>query len=228
MAAIAEVIEGRVYMGLFIAIEGIEGSGKSSLIGGLRDALDSRGVALHCTREPGATALGLTIRSLLLAPQEQKINPIAEVLLFFADRAQHVAEVIKPNLERGSWVLCDRFSYSTLAYQGYGRGLNLETLLQISEFTTQGIAPDLVVLLDLPAEIGLARAKQRSTTVGQENSWTRFEAEELSFHTRIRDGFLQLASKDPERWLVVDAQQSPEHILESVLKKITSDFASNF
>ena len=142
-------------MSFFLTLEGVEGAGKSTLRGALVDLLSDLGKEIVVTREPGATELGRTIRTLLLDPATKGLDPLAELLLFSADRAQHLCEVVRPALARGALVICDRFTHSTLAYQGYGRGLPLDILEQLNRVTTKGLAPDLVLLLDLPAEEGL-------------------------------------------------------------------------
>ncbi|MCL4154626.1 UNVERIFIED_CONTAM: hypothetical protein GTU68_017855, partial [Idotea baltica] len=196
----------------FIVIEGIEGSGKSTLIQGLEQSLNAEGREIVRTREPGATAIGTKIRSILLDSENTKLDPKAELMLFFADRAQHNSEVIRPALKRGATVICDRYSFSTLAYQGYGRGLELEILEQISSFINEDLKPSAVLLLDLPPEVGLARAE----------SWNRFEEEELNFHSKIRQGFIELSAKSELNWLLVDATAPAETILAKSLNYLAS------
>lgn len=206
-------------MSKFIVIEGIEGSGKSTLLQGLQQTLREQKptAEILCTREPGATHLGKEIRSLVLGSGGTTIDPKAELMLFLADRAQHISEVLQPALARGATIICDRFAYSTLAYQGYGRGMDLSELVQLSDFVLDGLTPDAVLLLDLPAEVGLARAKSRATA-GDGESWNRFEDSELAFHNRIRTGFLTLAQEANNPWCVLDAQQSSATLLaESLL-----------
>lgn len=190
----------------FFCIEGIEGGGKSTLIQKLNELLLRDGIKNLITREPGSSILGKKIREILLDPSltSQNISPISELLLFFADRAQHIEEVIKPALKDNKLVLCDRFIYSTIAYQCHGRGLEQSLVSSLIELTVLPMLPIGVILLDLPVEIGLARAKNRA-------SFDRFEKEEISFHERIRSGFLNLAKQD-DRFLVLDAQKDPDEL----------------
>jgi len=190
----------------FFCIEGIEGGGKSTLILKLKELLTRDGIQNLVTREPGSSILGKKIREILLDPDltSKNINPISELLLFFADRAQHIEEVIKPAINENKLVLCDRFIYSTIAYQCYGRGLDQNLVSSLIKHTVLPILPIGVILLDLPVEVGLARAKNRA-------AFDRFEKEEISFHERIRSGFLNLAKED-ERFLVLDAQRDPEEL----------------
>ena len=183
----------------FITIEGVEGAGKSTLRSGLTDAARKFGMEVVVTREPGATTLGRSLRSLLLSPENTHIDPLAELMLFSADRAQHVREVIRPALERGALVICDRFIHSTLAYQGHGRGLDLTALKFLNNLVTGGLTPDLVLLLDLDPEIGLTRAQHRvekSTASFNLNAviesgvlpgqTDRLEVQSIEFHRAVR------------------------------------------
>jgi dTMP kinase len=198
---------------MFISIEGIEGSGKSSLASSLAEEIRSEfGREVVLTREPGATLLGKSIRELLLNRNEIEISSLSELLLFAADRAQHIAEIINPALSSGAVVISDRYYHSTLAYQGYGRGIDLEILHQVNQLATQGLKPNLVLLLDISPEDGLKRASQR----GQE-SWTSFEQEDLDFHQRIRGGFLKLAEIEKGIFAKLDGTKPPEKLLEESL-----------
>ena len=194
---------------MFITFEGGEGAGKSTQARALADRLRADGRAVVLTREPGGTPFGEVARSILLhhrvvdGGERFRLDETAELLLFAAARAQHVDELIRPALARGEVVICDRFADSTLAYQGYGRGIPLDRINQATALATRGLTPDLTVLLDLPVEVGLARRRGESAP-------DHFEREEMAFHTRIRDGFRALAAAEPRRWLVVDAQQPPE------------------
>lgn len=207
-------------MGKFITIEGIEGSGKSTLIGSLREELEGRGYSVTTTREPGATVIGRKLRGILLDSEGPAPAALTEVLLFAADRAQHVAELIRPSLDAGSIVLCDRFTDSTLAYQGAGRGLPVGLLETLNSLATDGLRPDLVLVLDLDPESGLRRAADRSHTGDGAGSWTRFEAEESAFHTRIREAFLEVAARDPERYRVLDASLPPAELATLALREL--------
>lgn len=195
--------------GCFVAIEGPEGAGKSTLLRGLAKRAEAAGLGVKATRNPGDTALGARLRELLLDPDLPALSTEAELLLFLADRAQHVNEVLKPALGEGKLVLCDRFSASTLAYQGYGRGLPLGPLTQLErDWGALGLLPDLTLLLDLPPADGLARAQRRGVT-------DRLEAEALAFHERVRQGFLAQAASAPGRYHVLDAKQSADALLDA-------------
>jgi dTMP kinase len=183
----------------FITFEGIEGSGKSTQLGLTAGRLGARAVV---TKEPGGTAIGRALREVLLDPASRDLTPMAELLLYFADRAQNVAEVVRPGLDEGRVVLCDRYVESSLAYQGWGRGLSREAILSLAELATGGLRPDLIVLLDLPVEEGLAR-------VGRRGSHDRLESEKGTFHQRVREGYLELMEAEPERWLRLDATAEP-------------------
>lgn len=206
-------------MGLFITLEGIEGSGKSTQIGHLARHLRERGRQVVVTREPGGCTIADRIRAILLHPEHTALVPKAELLLYAAARAQHVAEVVQPALHRGETVLCDRFTMATLAYQGFGRGLSRQLIDELNLLACAGTRPNATIVLDLPVEIGLTRARARNqgSTLDDEG---RFEAESLAFHQRIRDGYLQLARED-ERALVVSAEGSEEEIRQRL--RVTVD-----
>jgi dTMP kinase len=197
--------------GLLITFEGPEGSGKTTQIRRLQGWLEGRGHTVHVTREPGGTPIGDAIRAVLLDPHYREMSPEAEALLFSAARAQHVDQVIRPGLAEGITVLCDRYADSTMAYQGYGRGLDLASLRAITAFAIRGAVPDLTVYLDVLAAAGLERKQQ-----GDQAEWNRMEREALSFHERVRLGFLQMAAQEPHRWLVVDASQPPDQVQEAI------------
>lgn len=204
--------------GRFITFEGGEGAGKSTHIRALAEFLRSRGIQVLLTREPGGTLLGESIRALLQhdAGGESPL-PRAEVLLFCASRAQLCDRVIRPALEAGTWVLCDRFEDSTLAYQGAGRGWCIDELRKISRFASDNLVPDLTVFLDLPVDEGLRRIRERAE--GQD----RIEREDRPFHQRLRDGFLKLASEEPGRIRVVDADRKIESVKADV-RRIAEEF----
>ena len=208
---------------MFLTVEGIEGAGKSTFIGLLEEELGRRGIDFLRTREPGGCALGRQIRPLLL-DASQNVSSRAELFLFLADRAQHVADTIRPALERGQWVLCDRYADSTIAYQGYGRGMDVEELQRLNDYATDGLWPDITFLLDLPAEVGLGRALARNGREGLTQSEGRFEAEAFAFHQRIREGFLARAARWPERFCVLDAEQPPEAVVAQAVKHLESYF----
>ena len=179
--------------------------------------LHKQGLSVRTTREPGGTAFGRELRRLLLDTRSAHCSAQAELLLFLADRAQHLQEVILPALGEGVILLCDRYADSTLAYQGYGRGMSLDRLARLIEFATGGIWPDMTLLFDLPVELGLARARERNREEGAEASEGRFEAENLAFHQRVRAGYLELAAQQPKRYAVVDASVPTDAVLRQAL-----------
>lgn len=201
----------------FVTFEGGDGSGKTTQLRLLDEHLGGCDVARIVTREPGDTSIGKDVRRFLLERREQALSDEAELFLIAADRAQHVREVIKPALIAGQLVLCDRYTDSTLAYQGYGRGIDLSLLGRINHLATGGLVPDLTLLFDCSAERALSRAAGRlnsgNVNAGRED---RFEAEGLEFQKRVRKGFLQLAKADPARFVVLHGGASPESIHEEV------------
>jgi dTMP kinase len=199
---------------LFVSFEGIEGSGKSSQLRHLVAHLRDSGRAVVETREPGGTAAGAAIRRLLLGPEALPLTPLAELLLYCADRAQHVAEVIRPALAAGKVVVTDRFSDSTIAYQGYARGLDLDVLRALDARARDGVAPGLTLLLDCPVDVGLARTR------GRADAPDRFERETVSFHERVRQGFLTLAAAEPGRFRVLDSTQPMDHVRTAVIEAV--------
>lgn len=199
---------------LFITFEGPEGGGKTTQLRLLQTTLETQGRQVVATREPGGTAIGNAIRTLLLDPQHTAMSSRAEALLFNAARAQLVDEIVQPALAAGKIVLCDRFADSTLAYQGYGRQLSLVDLQMLIAYATQGLRPHLTIFLDLPAEIGLTRK--------QGAEWNRMEAEQLAFHQRVRDGFYALMAAAPARWQVVDATQSIAQVQAVIWARVLS------
>ena len=231
-------------MGKFVTFEGGEGSGKTTQIKLAADWLKERGVSVLSTAEPGGTPLGRKIREILLNRGPCAIGSEAELLLFAADRAQHVREVIRPALEAGQWVLCDRFADATLAYQGHGRGLDAAFIRRLNSFATCSLKPDLTLLFDLPVEAGLERAKKRTTSVRAESAEDRFEREDKAlyrsirdgrhtqlslpflgqslFHGRIRDGYLTLAAAEPNRFRIIDAATDIDTIHAAVRLHLTA------
>jgi dTMP kinase len=203
---------------LFITFEGPEGGGKSTQIKLLASWLAEAGCDVLMTREPGGTRIGDGVRSLVLNPDHVEMQPQAEILLYSAARAQLVGEVIRPHLARGGIVLCDRYADSTLAYQGYGRQLDLAELRMITAFATGRLVPDLTICLDLPVLDGLRR-KQANARASSDD-WNRIEREELEFHERVRAGYLELARMAGERWWVVDARQSVEQAQASIRARV--------
>lgn len=195
----------------FITFEGGEGVGKSTNIEFCRQLLEDKGIKVIVTREPGGTEIAEIIREQLLKkPHQEKMCHVTELLLVFAARAQHIETLVKPSLEKGTWVLCDRFTDSTIAYQGYGRGLDLSLIRQLKNISQLGIEPDKTFLLDAPVDIGMGRASARGPA-------DRFEVEALDFFTKVREGFLAVAKQDPNRIQLINAAQS----LESVQRDLT-------
>lgn len=205
---------------MFVTFEGIEGSGKSTVMRMLADYLEGCGNQVVITREPGGCGLGRGLRSILLDSRSGRIFPRAELFLFMADRAQHVDEVIRPALDAAQMVFCDRYVDSTFAYQGYGRGENLDNLRAVNSIATGGLLPDLTFLLDLPIQLGLERAGKRNQAQGTVISEGRFDSESLKFHQRVRDGYLELAREDPGRIIVIDAAQKPEMVFANCKKNM--------
>jgi|AMWB02.1.fsa_nt_gi dTMP kinase len=200
---------------MLITLEGPEGSGKTSQVPPLAEFLTGMGCDVLTTREPGGTPISDQIRRVLVSMENQALHPRTEILLFLAARAQLVEQVIKPALADGKIVLCDRFGDSTLAYQGYGHGLDLGTLRSMLAFATDGLQPDLTLLLDVPVEIGLARKKK-------DNEWNRLDAYALNFHQRVRLGYHQLAEEEPGRWRVIDATQPKDQVQQAMRNAITA------
>ncbi len=204
-------------MSLFITFEGPEGSGKTTQIRLLADLLAGEGLAITTTREPGGTRIGNAVRALLLDPEHTEMSLRAEALLFQAARAQLVDEVIRPALVAGAVVLCDRYADSTLAYQGYGHGQELEPLRQLGAYATGGLLPNLTVYLDIDVQAGLARKR-----AGAVEEWNRMENKAIAFHQCVREGYLRLAAGDLARWLVVDASQTAATIHAAVAARVST------
>jgi dTMP kinase len=196
--------------GCFIAFEGGEGAGKSTQEARLAVSLAQRGHAVVRTREPGGTPAGEAIRHVLLSPDFEGLDPRAEALLFAAARGEHVARVIRPALARGDVVICDRYLDSSVAYQGFGRGLGPKRVRDLNLWATDDLLPDLTVVLDIDPEVGLARFEQRD----------RLEAEPMEYHRAVRAAFLSLADAEPDRYLVVDATDDPAVIADAILLRV--------
>lgn len=187
--------------GKFITIEGSEGVGKSTNISFISNYLKNKNLTTIETREPGGTKTAEEIRQVLLNTEGETVPEIAELLLFFAARSFHVENLIKPAIQKGHYVICDRFSDASIAYQGYGRGFNIKDINKIASWVHEKVQPDLTILLDAPAEIGMQRAKKRGAI-------DRMESEDISFYERVRNGYLTLASEHKERFVIIDATQS--------------------
>jgi len=209
--------------GRFVTLEGPEGAGKSTQLQLLAGWLRDRGTELVVTREPGGTAMGDRIREAMFGAQDHGILPLTEALLMNAARAQHVQELLQPALAAGKLVLCDRYADATLAYQGYGHGLDLTTLRQLIAIATGGLEPDLTIYLDVAAEVGLGRKLQAHGQGGELNHLDRMD---VTFHKRVVDGYRQLIAADPGRWRVVDANRPPDQVqadLRCVIERLTTN-----
>ena len=207
---------------MFITLEGIEGSGKTTQINNIDRFLEKKGHDCVITREPGGTKIGRKIRSILLDPENKGMEPMAELLLYFSDRVQHVETVINPALSEGKTVICDRFFDATLVYQGYERGLDLDLITGLHEMTVDGLKPDITILLDLLPEIGLSRAWEQIDNGSRSGGETRFEKETLSFHEKIRAGYLELARLEPKRFRVIDASKSENQVKQQIINALTT------
>jgi dTMP kinase len=205
-------------MGRFVTFEGCEGCGKTTQIGLAATWLKERGIPVLETAEPGGTPLGRRIREILLNRDSCAIGAEAELLLFAAARAQHVREIILPALEEGQWVLCDRFTDATLAYQGFGRGLDAGFIKILNAFSAFSLTPDMTLLFDLPVATGLSRAEKRAAGGPPETAEDRFEHENHAFHERIRKGYRTLAAGEPERFRIIDGAADVETVHREVCR----------
>lgn len=202
----------------FLVFEGLDGSGKSTLMNSLEKHLADKRLPVVRTREPGGTALGEELRELILRKDGQAPTPRTELLLYEAIRAQHVDTVIKPHLQKNHWVLCDRFKASSIAFQAGGRQIDVDWVERLNEFATENLEPDLTILLDLSVEESRRRRQQRSSQVGVAED--RIESEADSFHERVRQGFLEQARLNPQHWLVLDASKSGPDLFQELLKAL--------
>jgi len=198
---------------MFITLEGPEGSGKTSQLPKLAEYIRQRGFDILTTREPGGTSISEQIRTVLHNLENKEMNPRTEILLFQASRAQLVEQVIRPHLDKGGVVLSDRYADSTLAYQGYGHRIDIEPLRVLVTFATGGLKPDLTFLLDVDVETGLRRKELKG-------EWNRLDAYDLDFHQRVRRGYFNLVQAEPERWVVIDASQSPIKVQEEMRRVV--------
>jgi dTMP kinase len=204
---------------MFITLEGPDGSGKSTQMAPLAEFLRRQGYTVLTTREPGGTSIGDQVRNILMNLQNTSMNPRTEILLFCSARAQIVEEVIRPHLERGEIVISDRYADSTLAYQGYGHGFDRDMLRQLLNFVTGGLWPDLTLLLDIDAETGLQRRHKGG------GEWNRLDAYQLAFHQKVRNGYLELVQREPQRWKIIDASLQEDEIQAEIRKIVTARLA---
>ncbi|MBI4469771.1 MAG: dTMP kinase [Acidobacteria bacterium] len=207
--------------GRFITFEGIDGSGKTTILQRIDEVLRSSGLRYQVTREPGGTPIGYEIRTILLNAAHHQLVPSTELLLYAADRAQHVSQLIQPALQAGRHVLCDRYADATIAYQGYGRGHDLEWVQRLMEFATGGLKPDLTVVLDLEVEIAQRRVRTRSGNLMPMFA-DRLDAETLEFHQRVRNGYLRLAEQEAERVHIIPAAAEIERVAEMVYELVVN------
>jgi len=207
-----------------ITFEGGDGTGKTTQVRALESYLHGRGCVCLATREPGGTALGELIRKVLLEVGDHEIASSTELFLYLADRSQHVHEIIRPAINAGKVVLCDRFTDSTLAYQGYGRGIDLAWLRQLNNAASGTVRPDLTLLLDCPVDVGLARtARRQAQSAASKPQEDRFEREKIEFHEKVRAGFLDMARNEPLRFRVIDASKTVEEIAATIRRIIDQE-----
>ena len=203
---------------MFITLEGIEGSGKTTQIEFLERFFSDKGHPCVTTREPGGTSIGTKIRSILLDPESKGMDPTTELLLYMADRAQHIQSLIKPALAAGKTVICDRYFDATVVYQGYARGLNIDFLKELHAKLLNNVKPDVTILLDLPPEVGLKRAWKQLDSGQRADDESRFEEEKLEFHQRVRAGYLDLAHQEPDRFHIIDADQDERRVRDQIIQ----------
>jgi len=208
---------------MFISFEGIEGSGKTTHARHAFRFLRDKGHDCVITREPGGTRIGEKIRAILLDPSNKDMDPLTELLLYTADRAQHIKAFIHPLLAEGKTVLCDRYYDATMAYQGFARGLNIGLIEKIHQLLFDDLKPDITLLLDLPAEIGLSRAWKQIKNGNRAGAETRFEEERLSFHRKVRAGYLELSRREPERFRVIDASKDEHEVLKEIITVLDAE-----
>lgn len=201
---------------MFITLEGIEGCGKTTQINHLSTFFENRGQPCVVTREPGGTAIGKEIRSILLNPSNKDMVPRAELLLYMADRAQHITALVKPRLAENSVVLCDRYFDATVVYQGFARGLDTRFIYELHRLVLEDFKPDITILLDLSPRIGLARAWKQLDNGTRSGTESRFEEETLSFHEKVRAGYLELARLEPERFRIIDASGDENQVQKDI------------
>ncbi len=212
-------------LGRFITLEGGEGVGKTTQLNVVQSTLEAAGIVVTMTREPGGTQRAERIRELLLVRDSEPMPPTCELLLMFAARATHLHNVIIPALQRAEWVVCDRFTDASYAYQGYGRGLSLEHIQQLESMVQQGLQPDMTLLLDAPVELGMQRAQQRS--ISGTKPTDRFEIEQQAFFDRVRAGYLARAAAHPQRFKIVDASKSLDDVSNAIRQVVMQFIATS-
>lgn len=225
LSPLDESPQGVFVPGQFVTLEGIDGSGKSTILSRLGQALSERRYPIVVTREPGGTSIGRAVRAVLLDVESAGMSYVCEAFLYAADRAQHVAEVIRPALEAGRLVLCDRFTDSTLVYQGDGRGLDRAWLEELCETASGGLVPDKTLLLDLSVEEGLKRLGRRRAARDEDRREARFDEETVAFHRRVYDGYMSLAKAEPERFVIIDASPSVEEVVQACIEALAPELA---
>jgi len=213
---------------LFITLEGTEGSGKTTQVKAIERKFSELGLLYVTTREPGGTRIGKKIREILLNPDHIEIKPLTELLLYCADRVQHIEEIIRPALQDNKIVICDRFYDATVAYQGYARKINMDLISSLHHSLFGNIQPDLTLLFDLPVEVGLKRTQQRIKIHSNQILEYRFENETLNFHHNVRHGYLELADHNPHRFVIIDANSTPENVTQMVWTAINNKFHHEF
>ena len=207
---------------MFITLEGIEGSGKTTQLTTIGDFLEKEGIDCAMTREPGGTKIGEKIRAILLDPEHKHMDPLTELLLYFADRAQHVRQFVIPSMAAGKIVLCDRYFDATVVYQGFARGLDIDVIKRLHDLLFDNLKPDLTFLLDLAPREGLARAWKQLNDGQRSNGESRFEAETLAFHEKVRAGYLELARLEPDRYRIIDAAQDVRQVRSHIYEALAS------
>ena len=211
---------------MFITLEGIEGAGKTSQVPNIIKYLEGEGHECVTTREPGGTAIGGQIRKVLLDPANSSLDPTAELLLYLADRIQHIRSIIGPHLAANHVVLCDRFFDATLVYQGYARGLDRDIIRKLHRLVCDDLQPDLTLLFDLDPKVGLARAWRQIDNGGRTDLESRFEQEKLAFHQKVRAGYLDLACKSSQRFRIVNAEQDQASVADAVQQELAAFLAA--
>lgn len=207
---------------MFITLEGIEGSGKTTQIRYLVEYFEKQGQPCVTSREPGGTSIGNKIRSILLDPESKGMDPTTELLLYMADRAQHIQFLVKPTMDAGKTVLCDRYFDATVVYQGYARGLDVGLIKKLHRILFNDLKPDVTILLDLPPQVGLKRVWKQLNNGQRSDDERRFEEEKLEFHQRVRAGYLELAQHEPDRFHIIDAALDEQQVRNNILKIIDS------